>query len=180
MFVLFVATLLLVIAVMVWYNSRSKEGDVEEFRMIKGRHCVSSGKFCFEANSTNCNNINRHCTHYNTKNNPPWVKNKSAKSGRRKTAITKCKYKMRKNCSPQLTGTSDCIAKNKTIHGYYANPIDKEICKTNRKRHCSQPGNSSRFAYGNCIEDMDKCCYELHNIKPPCDRRAEAGFEPCS
>lgn len=91
-----VAVLLLVIAVMVWYNSK----DVEGFRMIRGRHCASSGKFCFDVNSNNCSNIDHHCTHYNTKNRPPWVRNSSARSGRRRTAIRKCKDMMRKKCSP--------------------------------------------------------------------------------
>lgn len=104
LYLLIAVLILIVIAVLV---TKHTAATVEGFRMIRGRHCASSGKFCFDVNSNNCSNIDNHCTHYNTKNRPPWVTNRSARSGRRKTAIRKCKDMMRNKCMSVQSIPSD-------------------------------------------------------------------------
>lgn len=116
---LLIAVLILVVIAVLFTKSQSE--DVETFRgprMIRGRHCATGGKFCFNDTPETCEDIHNHCVHYNTKNRPPWIKNRSAQSGRRKTAIKKCKQKMNEHCKDVQLNPIDNFIKGYLDHEF--------------------------------------------------------------
>ena len=182
-----VAVLLLVIAVMVWYNSKDK--NVEGF-YGPTRH---PARFYYEGstNSSNCEDdkIISNCNKYNYSRNSIirnlkrqlcriHSKNRCNRVGGSQPATVQAVQAPSQGSTepPRIVSNAECFSKSKE---YYADPTNRNTCITNRIGHCNQAGNSSPQKRGECIKYMDKCCNELHGIKPPCYRRQQAGFEPC-